>query len=181
MKKLLAICLVCVLTTAAWGSYIVDFNENGVGQYSSDDGQTWYSLTYGFETDVKFYYQLPFTLGVEGFLAIMEPGTSELSDVLAFSIENENGNNHVYVFSKADGTDLADTGFISEHPEGWTTVQMYEVDFGNGEYGVTYTPGVNDPGYVTGGVTYNFTSDVPEPATICMLGIGALSLIRRKK
>jgi len=30
-------------------------------------------------------------------------------------------------------------------------------------------------------VTYNFTSDIPEPATICLLSFGALSLIRRKK
>jgi len=35
--------------------------------------------------------------------------------------------------------------------------------------------------YGEGGVTYNFTSDIPEPATIALLGLGALSLIRRKK
>jgi hypothetical protein len=30
-------------------------------------------------------------------------------------------------------------------------------------------------------ITYHFISDIPEPATIALLGLGALSLIRRKK
>jgi hypothetical protein len=183
MKKLVTICLVCVLTATAWGSYIVDFNENGNGQYSSDGGLIWQSLTYGFNSDGQFYYELPFTLEVEGILAIMEPGgTSEPSDVLGFANENSS---RLYVFSEAEtdpwGQDLADKGLPSDYPPEWTIIQTVEVGLENGGNGVTYIPGMNEPGFIEGGVTYNFISDIPEPATICMLGLGALSLIRRKK
>jgi hypothetical protein len=46
--------------------------------------------------------------------------------------------------------------------------------------GLYYTPEPGQPGYIKGGVTYVFTSDIPEPAATCILGLGALILIRRK-
>jgi hypothetical protein len=65
-----------------------------------------------------------------------------------------------------------------------------EVDLGNGMSGLVYTPGLTatgapEPGWVPGGVTYIFISDVPEPSGIVLAGFGALGLVgygwRRRK
>jgi hypothetical protein len=49
--------------------------------------------------------------------------------------------------------------------------------------GVHYTPGENDPGYYFRGeaVTYVFTSDIPEPATIVLLTLGGIILRKSQR
>jgi hypothetical protein len=186
VKKLITICLVCVLTTAASQGMLISFDENGKGDV---DGTP---LVYGIgEPPIghpTLYYELPATI-VEGDAVLYEPqSTSEISDILRFlNVQGATGGltGRVYVYSERelDGVerDLADTG-IPDWPwldNRWGT---YEQGIEGGWNGLVIT--LLDPamaGYMEGGVTYNFTSDVPEPATICLLGLGTLSLIRKKR
>jgi hypothetical protein len=89
--------------------------------------------------------------------------------------------------------DLADTRIPYDFlPNSAGTMEQGAEDGWNGMKDYTPWSWLNDsgqlqytPGYMTqygdGGVTYNFTSDVPEPATIGLLGLGVLSLLRNRR
>jgi len=183
----MAICLVCVLTTAAWGTPVnitINFDENGNGNWQSAVGGGTLGYGSGFGDEIGVYSLTPPNEStiIMGEVKIYEDATlTVLSDYLLFGSDtSENGiSSYVYFYSDIEGTPLIDVG-------GYTNVvTLTEEGTEDGWNGVHYTPGVTDPGYMVqygeGGVTYNFTSDVPEPATICLLGLGALSLIRRKR
>jgi hypothetical protein len=186
MRKLITIFLVCacvlLTTTAARGGLIISFDENGSGKL--DTGTSIIPLDYGVEDTL--YYVLPIAV-VEGDVAVMEESglIDTISDVLRF-VNNPAGavvGSRVYVYSDMGESDLADVGIP---PLGSNVVEVREVVV-NGLIGVfDYTPASGQPGgnpYPGGTLhTYNFTSDVvPEPATIAMLGLGVLSLLRRKR
>jgi hypothetical protein len=189
MKRLMLISL-CIsaafITLPAMGQ-IITFDENGKGAF--DDGRT---LDYGIgdagvdpvPLPTLFYY-LPFPV-VQGDVAVLEPGTNLVSDVLRFTTDPAINASRVYIYSDMESTDitkdLADVGI----PQlGGTNVAIvFERGLEGGLNGVTWVPTGNLPGGSPAGaapITYNFISDVPEPATVCLLGLGALSLIRRKK
>jgi hypothetical protein len=186
MKKLITICLVCVLTAAASQGMVITLDENGHGNV---DGTP---LVYGVDNPpvgnwATLYYVLPFTTGVvTGDVAALEPQiTSQISDVLRFiNVQQEAGGGieaRVYVYSEMETRDippydLADTGIPSLWTSGADHDPVYVNEVGpEGFNYVDYTPlGQTE-------ITYHFISDIPEPATICMLGLGALSLIRRKR
>ena len=187
MQKVITICLVCVafITAGAWGQQIFSFDENGNGSVNGTP------LAYG--VDGTLYYVLmsdaiPGDI-YEGDVAVMEPGTTEISDVLRFSyIGGAVQQERVYVYSEREPGelppfDLADTGIPS--PLSSNVVYVNEVGTENGWNGVTYVPLSPQPGYTDGSVIlpsviYNFTSDVPEPATICLLAFGAMAILRKK-
>jgi hypothetical protein len=201
MKKLITICLVCILTTVASGNVInviIDFNENGVGHI---DGTTPLAWGMGIPPQASpndqyatLYYELPSSV-VEGDLVLYE-SEFDTSDVLRFVNFYTPGTElkgRVYVYSDLPETgelpELADTGI--PHDNLILSAGIQEEGTENGWNGIVYTPSyipqamLYMPGYMMqygeNGVTYNFTSDIPEPATICLLSLGALSLIRRKK
>ena len=186
MKRSMTICLVCVLlATAASQGMTVNFDENGNGNI---DGIT-PLVSGGGGTNGPLYYVLPFMV-VEGDVLVNEPIVVAAipSDLLRF-IDDPTGAalSRVYVYSERelDGeTDLADTGIPTDFMNNLITKTEQGTE--NGWSGLNdYTPqfiagALSEPGYISG-VTYNFTSDVPEPATICMLGIGGLLLGRNRK
>jgi hypothetical protein len=115
------------------------------------------------------YYILSFAM-VQGDVKVMEFGLIDtISDVLRFSSDR------VYVYSNIDigDNDLADTGI----PTDWQSVVIPVPEEGaEGAWnGVHYTPTSGQPGYdsyIGGPIpTYNFASDVPEPATDVCLGL----------
>jgi len=168
---------------------VVSFDENGHGSW---DGA---SLTWGigFPPDTPtdpntLYYNLgpfiPGDMGVtSGDVMVMEADGS-ISDLLRF----EDDGTRVYVYSDRDYDhgvpELADVGI----PHVWLNIlNVPEEGTEDGWNGITYTPTDGQPGYLYGGeepipVTYCFTSDVPEPATLSLLAVGGLAaLIRRRK
>ncbi len=187
MKKLILISCVCMLlTTAAQANLIISFDENGNGDV--DGIPLYYDVDNppeGIPGHATLFYALPAD-ACEGDVVIYEPDalgepTSLISDLLRFDVAAPPC---VFVYSdNSDGGDeLADTGI----PDVWTdgaggVVYFTEEGTEGGWNGLYYTPEPGQPGYIEGGVTYIFTSDVPEPATICMLGLGALILTRRKQ
>jgi hypothetical protein len=207
MKKLIVICLVCVLTAAASQGAIVrpiniSFDENGHGSWQSEVGGG--TLVWGMgipqqtgtsDQYATLYYELP-VIVVGGDLVIYEPTLTggQVSDVLRF-VNNYNPNGgyqgRVYVYSELEAgetnPELADTRIPYDFLD-WRA-GMEEQGTEDGWNGVVYTPqyvpGTNQymPGYMESlySVTYNFTSDVPEPATIGILGLGALSLLRKRR
>jgi hypothetical protein len=175
MKKLITICLVCVLTTSAWGMLNITFDENSHGTYDYDGGVS-YPLSWGIDTPPigheTLYYVLPFTPVNEGDVLVMEPTeypTPIISDVLRFLNVSEQA--RVYVYSdNSDGIDaLADTGI----PTQWMSASVQVNEIGN--EGFNYAVYV-----VTDFATYKLISDVPEPATIGLLGLGALAFLRKR-
>jgi hypothetical protein len=185
MKKLVTICAVCVcvlLTTAAWGTYTTNIDENGNGTF--DDGSGNLITLLHMPNQCRYY--IPFDSLVQGDLVIYEPGTTTISDVLRFSNNlAQPGTGLLSVYSAREvgeqpPYDLADVATMPTL--GSNVFYMDEQGFENGWNGVTYTPVSGQPGYITSGqtVTYNFTSDVPEPATIALLGLGALGLLRKR-
>jgi hypothetical protein len=184
MRKLITIFLVCacvvLTTTAARGGLIMSFDENGNG--TLDTGTSIIPLDYGVEDTL--YYVLPIAV-VEGDVAVMEESglIDTISDVLRFVNDPAGAvGSRIYVYSDIGESDLADVGIP---PLGSNVVEVREVVV-NGLIGVfDYTPASGQPGCNPnpGGTlhTYNFTSDVPEPATIALLGLGVLSLLRRKR
>jgi hypothetical protein len=205
MKRLITTCLVCVLmtTAAAWGvpavsNISISFDENGNGNIINDAGLIT-PLEFGMgEPSVggheTLYYILPYSV-TEGDVVLYENQIQlaltgpVISDVLRFVNLATANQARVYVYSDAEGDEpspeLADTGIPTDFMGNVTA--MTEQGTEDGWNGLNdYTPQLiagapSQPGSMTETtVTYNFTSDVPEPATICLLGLGALTLIRRK-
>jgi hypothetical protein len=197
MKKLMLICLVCVLlTTAASQGITVSFDENGNGTYVDDSGGT-FPLQWGTDDTpsvglATLYYILPFPV-VEGDVVLHDDAAFEVvSDVLRFvNVDTTALQPRVYVYSEMEADelppyDLADNGI----PDPFLTNLLRVVEQGteDGWSGLNdYTPqfiavAASEPGYMTDvAVTYNFTSDVPEPATIALFGLGALFLLKKRR
>jgi hypothetical protein len=177
-----------LLATAAWGliPYSITFDENGNGSWNAGGAST--PLLDNIDilggAPDTLDYNLPFTTTmVQGDVKVLEPGTTAavISDVLRFTYIDSDNSHRVYVYSdNSDGVDsLADNGIPTTFQSNVITVNEVGPE---GSNGVTYTPTSGQPGYVSRGVTYYFTSDsVPEPATICLLGLGSLALFKRKR
>ena len=191
MKNLITISLfvsVMFVTSPTFG-LLISLDENGTGAFNGNP-LIWGIGPSGVDPTPPgpiptLFYQLPFKV-VSGDWQIIEPDGT-VSDVLRFIDTPGTTFSSVYVYSDADplspGTDLADTHL----PLPWTggpVLTLPEAGAENGWNGVIWTPGFNDPGATSaaiGPVTYYFTSDVPEPATIGLLALGSFALGRKRK
>jgi len=165
MKKLITICLACVLTTSAWGT-VISLDEYGHG-YKDGTPLTWgvAICPVGPSSPATLYYNLGVSVVNNGDLATYEYGTTDVSDVLRFT------GSQVFFYSKS-GPFYADTGI----PTLWTPV-VYDAQENYSDVSI-YTPSSVQVGYMSGGVTYTIT---PEPATMTLLGLGGLALLRNRR
>jgi hypothetical protein len=186
MKKLLSIlAFVCFMsmiaeTAVAQPGQLITFDENGIGTFMGQPlnwsmfpdpgpGGLGSALTY-----------LPsFGSDFPGDLLIEEP-TGNLSDVVRFNPLNAiTGPSIVFYSDRVENTfekpDLADVGLPTAFYT--NTISMMEQGTEDNNW-VDYTPLPGQPGYLPNypGTTYHIISDVPEPSTFILLGMGVFTL-----
>jgi hypothetical protein len=180
---------------------VVTFDETGKGQVPGGPAPNMPGFMSPDPTTgiITLTYDLQASLGlapVPGDILISEPNNTQqpISDLLRFS-----PNGFLFVYSDLDpselppppGTITADVGLPPNpfaNPYGNSVGPIPEMglpgfpynDDANGLFGYVAAPGT--PGAIVGDgpVQYNFTSDVPEPASFGVLGLGLLGLMKRR-
>jgi len=176
MKKLITICLLVVLMAvlaptakavaenpAEW-SFSLETYEGDVSWISSTNVITGYpQYEYSWQLDYADLQVFGSWYSILGYVDVDEYSGSGTESGLPFIVLDD---------------DLGEEGAFTAHvlagvdEDGYGYANMTNVVFGSFEgYGVT--------GFRCGGDAT--VTGVPEPATICLLGLGALSLISRKK
>ena len=146
---------------------VITLDENGDG-YITPSQPFPYTVTNEPNSGIStLRYTLPFA-GVAGDLLLQEPVGTNISDVLRFD-----GNSHVYFFSDIElgQSALADVGI----PTTFLSPNVTVVE--QGTEGVNtwafYIPSAGQPGYKAAGpVAYDIISDVPEPSSLLLVGLG---------
>src|SRR6266850_3621499 len=177
MKNLIKIIAVIGLTstlagTAAFGQPLITVDELGKGNFNGAPLPSFQSVDL-FSGIVTLTYQLPFP-GVRGDVYLFEPstaGTNQLSDIIRFD-----GNFNLYFFSEIEPTDIPpfDPADVFQFPQpvpGLPIVSVLE-NGPEGNNGAFYNPSGGLPGDNTAGASYRFISDVPEPGSGLLLGLG---------
>jgi hypothetical protein len=129
-----------------------------------------------------WYYPLGGPFYQPGDVLMLEPGTSEVSDLLRFD------GSGVFFFSELEPGELnAEPADVPMIPPAINPVFLYETG-PEGNNGAYYLPDVGQPGFgdpemFPGGMSYTIVSDIPEPTTFALAGLAAAALMisRRRK
>lgn len=123
-------------------------------------------------------YALPVTDVTSGDLLITDP-SGAVSDLIRF----EPG--YVFFYSLPGGGSLADTVIPSNLQANNITIP--EVTLADGQIGALWEPLPGQPGFAPEAAAanstfgWNIVSDVPEPASVALLGLGGLLVLLRKR
>jgi hypothetical protein len=194
MKKLARVLLVLgfaaaviqLITTGVQAQVVVTFDENGTGTIVGGPfGGV--PIPLGVAGTHPLVYTLPAPLAAPGDLIIYEDAAhTQFSDLVRFDLNVITFYSDLEPNQPLAGSDLADVTVLPTTSGG---VILTEVGT-EGNNGVQWTPipGSGAPGdslSLTGFTTsYVVISDIPEPGTVVLVGIGMLGLLavrRRKK
>jgi hypothetical protein len=126
----------------------------------------------GGATNALTYFPLPFA-GVVGDVLLSDP-EQLTSDLIRF---NGNGTLVFYSNNLPDGAEPGDIADVGVGVVQSNLVQIAEIG-PEGNNGATYTPGPGQPGYDPINLpTYVFISDIPEPTTVILVGLGLAGLL----
>ena len=120
-------------------------------------------------------FTLPFNFTNQGDVVMQEPDLSGMNDVIRFW-----GNNQIIFYSDPADNDLADlSGLPTNSFAGVTVPEIWPSgwDNPNDKQWADYIPGASDPGYAGANfVQYEFISQIPEPSTLALVGLGLVGL-----
>src|ERR1051325_4028632 len=170
MTKLTKISLALTATftltmTAAFGQFSFDEKGNGFGPGGPIPGVIAIDPLTG---QPALCYQLPFA-PAPGDVLLTEQASSQVSDVLRFF------QNTLYFYSLRDDasdTDLADVAILPPLQPNVAGPFFENGPEGNNGFVWLPPPGSGAPGDVGFPVQYNFISDVPEPGSLSLAGVG---------
>jgi hypothetical protein len=169
----------------------IDENGNGTWFGAPMPGTMMPDPTTGLNS-LTYLPPVSLTQFIMGDLVITEPipGTALLvSDVVRFhEIVTPNGVPVPAISfysdlpeNAAEIPDLADVGLPNNTLNPFVILPEVGTE---GNNWVDYAPTPNDPGFIAGlaaPVTYHIVSDIPEPATLSLLVLGGLALLRKRK
>ena len=125
-------------------------------------------------------YVLPFPVNPGDVVLTEPPQTTQFSDLLRFGGPN---NNILYFFSDVSTADPADSPADVGIPQPQTTAIVIPEVGAEGSNGATWVPG---PAGIGGNaslptLTYDFISEVPEPSSLLLAGLGGALLLALKR
>jgi len=168
----------------------LDENGNGTANGNPLNGVLMADPSGGLAGNV-LVYTLPFNFpagSVGDYLLLEPPSHNEVSDVIRFW-----GNNQVIFYSELDldtgpvepPYPLADTGLPGSYltpPTYIPPVSLWESGVEGGYQGAIHSAISGEPGYIGAGLgNYTFISDVPEPSTLALTGLGGLALLAYRR
>lgn len=179
LKLLLPIGVSAIAVTTAFGQFSFDENGNGFGPGGPIPGAIGIDPLTGTNALI---YLLPFPTA-PGDVLLTESGAQSnvVSDIFRFI------NNSLIVYSEREpgetNFDLADVAFLPPlQPNVAGPFQEVGVE-GNNGFIWAPPPGSGAPGDPGFPVQYNFISDVPEPSSLLLVGLGSglLFALRRRR
>jgi len=182
--RILASAMVMAIATVAafaQGLNLVTVDELGNGNWNGQPLPSFISPD-PFAGIATLTYRLPWP-GVPGDVYLFEPNTpvpGPPSDIIRFD-----GQSNMYFYSERETTDQPpfDPADVFQFPPPIAALQVINLmESGpEGNNGAFYTPPPGGPGANSVGASYHFVSDVPEPATLALLGIASGLLIPRRR